>query len=181
MDKKYTEIDFVCGDTIEKAVNTLLDYKDKGKLVFGTFNGTKLYSDTVTMDDAYISITGKTKAERDVEHKKWIEESKKEEEAYKNTLPKLIEEWKEKGRKILTEENIIKWDEIVPIRANDLYRGMELDASLDIIGILNNDGSLDEAKEKIESQNHSGMSFSLVCSMVKELCNRGNEFVEYVR
>ena len=58
---------------------------------------------------------------------------------------------------------------------------MELGASLDIIKILNNNGTLEEAKKKIIEQNHSGMSFGLVCSMVHALCSRGEEFVNYVK
>lgn len=58
---------------------------------------------------------------------------------------------------------------------------MELGACLEIVEILNNNNSLDEAKTKIESQGNSGMSFGLVCAMVKEFSDRGNEFVEYVR
>jgi len=58
---------------------------------------------------------------------------------------------------------------------------MELGACLEIVKILNNNGPLDEAKAKTESQSHSGMSFGLVFSMVKEFSERGNEFVEYVR
>ena len=38
-----------------------------------------------------------------------------------------------------------------------------------------------QAKKEIENQNHSGMSFGLVCAMVKEFCSRGQEFVEYVK
>lgn len=63
MDKNYGKIEFSLGSTIEQAVNELLNYKKKGKLVYGKFNGVTLYSDTVTMDFAYREITGKSKAE----------------------------------------------------------------------------------------------------------------------
>lgn len=63
MDKNYEKIDFPLGSSIEQAVNELLNYKKKGKLVYAKFNGIALYSDTVTMDSAYREITGKTKAE----------------------------------------------------------------------------------------------------------------------
>jgi hypothetical protein len=52
---------------------------------------------------------------------------------------------------------------------------------LDIVRQLNLGIKLDVAKDIIESQGHSGMSFGLVCSMVKSFCDRGNEFVSYVR
>ena len=69
----------------------------------------------------------------------------------------------------------------MPIRASDLYHGMELDNCLDIVKVLNNGGSLDEARAMINNQGHSGMSFGLVRNMVKEFCERGNEFYEYIR
>lgn len=63
VDKHYEKIDFPLGSSIEQAVNELLNYKNKGKLVYGKFNGVTLYSDTVTTDSAYLEITGKSKAE----------------------------------------------------------------------------------------------------------------------
>lgn len=65
MDKKYEQIQFLPGSTIEQSVNELLSYKIDGKAVCGKFNGITLFSDTVTMDGAYKEITGKTKAEFD--------------------------------------------------------------------------------------------------------------------
>ena len=63
MDKNYEKINFPLGSSIEQAVNELLNYKERGKLVYGKFNGVTLYSDIVTMDSAYREITGKSKAE----------------------------------------------------------------------------------------------------------------------
>jgi len=181
MNKNYKTIDFMCGSNIEDAVNELLSYKEKGILTCGSFNGTTLYSDTVTINKAYMKIIGKTKEEFDKAQQERVENYKKQELEHKEAIPALTKVWMEKGREILTEDNWKLWDEIVPIRLSDLYNGMELGNCLDIVKILNNNGTLDEAKEKIESQNHSGMSFGLVCSMVKEFCSRGIEFADYVR
>lgn len=181
MGKVYSQIKFFAGDTIEEAVNELVSYREKGKLVCGDFNGTTLYSDTVTMDSAYKEITGKTKSKFDDEMKQRQDNYRKIKEEHKEKIPELSKVLMEKGREILTEDKWELWDEIVPIRLAGLYQGMELGNCLDIVSILNNDGTLDEAKEKIESQGHSEMSFELVCAMVKELSTRGNEFVEYVK
>lgn len=181
MNKNYKEIEFFVGSTIERAVKELLEYKEKGILACGDFNGTTLYSDTVTLDEAYISITGKTKAQLDKEHQEWRENYDREEREFKERIPSLSQEWMIKGREILMEDKWEYWDRIVPIRLNDLYHGMELGCCLDIVKILNDNGSLDKAKEEIENQNHSGMSYGLVCSMIKEFSDRGQEFVEYVR
>lgn len=179
MEKKYLKADFRAGNTIEDAVNELLSYKEKGVLVSGDFNGNILYSDTVTMDGAYKMITGKSKYEFDKQLEERLESYDKKKREHQELIPELIEYWMKRGREILTKDKLEVWDEIVPIRLNDLYLGMELGNCLDIIEILNNDENLDKAKELIESQNHSGMSFSLVCAMVKEFSDRGTEFVEY--
>lgn len=65
MDEKYEKVEFTLGASVEEAVNELLNYKQRGKLAYGKFNGVTLYADTVTMDSAYKKITGKTKSEFD--------------------------------------------------------------------------------------------------------------------
>jgi hypothetical protein len=181
MNKNYKKIDYFIGSTIETAVNQLLGYKEKGILACGDFNGTTLYSDTVTMDSAYLEIIGKTKAEFDKSQQEWKDTYDRQQKEHKERIPSLSKDWMKKGREILTKDKWELWDKIVPIRLGDLYRGMELGCCLDIVEILNNNGTLDKAKEKIESQGHSGMSWGLVCSMVREFCDRGQEFIEYVR
>lgn len=180
MSKNYKKIDFFPGISIKECVNELLEYKAKGELVFGNFNGHKLYSDTVTMDSAYREITGKTEKEYNDYLKKQHEEYEKQKQEHKDSIPYKSKIWMEKGREILDKSKWELWDKIVPIRLNDLYQGMELKCCLDIVEILK-EGTLEEAKKEIENQNHSGMSFGLVCSMVKEFSPRGEEFVNYVR
>lgn len=181
MDKNHLKVEFLVGNTVEDAVKKLLNYKERGKLVCGEFNGITLYSDTVTMDSAYKEITGKTKSEFDKAQQESREKYNREEQEHKDAIPDLSKVWIEKGRAVLTEDRWEYWDKVVPIRLDDLYQGMELGCCLDIVDILNNEGSLDQAKEKIESQDHSGMSFGLVCSMVREFSDRGKDFVDYVR
>ena len=183
MNKKYKEIGYI-GNDIKTTVESLLRYKEECKLVCTEFNGVMLYSDTVTMDGAYKEITGETKAEFDKAQQEWHKEYERKEREHKENIPTLSEEWIKKGKEVLSEDKWEYWSKIVPIRLNDLYQGMELGCCLDIVkilNILNNNGTLDEAKVMIESQSHSGMSFRLVCSMVREFCDRGNEFVEYVK
>lgn len=181
MAKNYRKIEFLAGNTIEMAVTQLLDYKERGLLACGDFNGVTLYSDAVTMDDAYKSITGKTKSEFDDFQREEIEKGKRMRAEHQKSIPSLCEEWKAKGREVLDEDKWERWDTIVPIRLDDLYQGMELGCCLAIVDILNTSGNLDDAKKEIESQGHSGMSFGLVCAMVKEFCDRGQEFVDHVR
>jgi hypothetical protein len=178
MKKNYREIEFSAGQSIESAVKELKEHKD---LVCGSFNGKMLYSDIDDMDSAFKKITGKTKAEFDEAERKRREEYEAENKRHEEAIPELTKEWIAKGKNILDEKYLELWNKIVPIRLRDLYKGFELGASLDIIKELNNDCELDKAKGIIEEQGHSGMSFGLVCSMIKELCDRGDEFVSYAR
>ncbi|MNG37650.1 hypothetical protein D3C84_1250670 [compost metagenome] len=61
-------------------------------LASGEFNGVQLYSDTVTMDEAYKAITGKTKGEHDESQRKWREDYDRKEREHKETIPTLSEE-----------------------------------------------------------------------------------------
>lgn len=180
MEKKYREVDFYFGN-LEKAVEELEKHKNKGELVFIEFNGVKLFSDVDDLDSAFVKVTGKTKSEFDELERIRREEYENEERKHKESIPQLTIEWIEKGKSILDEKYHYLWIKCVPIRLKDLYKGMELEMCLDIVKRLNEGCSLDESKEIVESQGHSGMSFGLICSMVKSFCDRGTEFVEYVR
>lgn len=179
--ENYREIDFGVGETIESAVKQLIKHKEKGELVYGVFNGQNLYSDIDDLDSSFKKITGKTKSEYDEAEKIRHEEYQEQQRKHKELIPELTKEWIEKGNQILDEKYRELWAKCVPIRLDDLYQGMELKACLDIVVELNNGCTLTKAKEVIESQSHSGMSFGLVCSMVKSFCNRGDEFVKFVK
>lgn len=67
MEKRYTEMNLkeFWGMSLEKIVYRLLEHRKEGRLVSAYFNGVMLYSDVVTMDDAYLQVVGKSKAEFD--------------------------------------------------------------------------------------------------------------------
>lgn len=176
----YKEIYFQWGQNIDSAVNELLSYKNKNILASGVFNGVRLYSDTVVLDDAYKKITSKNEMEFKNTEKSRLETIKKEKSEHDKRIVELSDYWCNMGREILHQDKWDYWDRIVPIRLNDLYHGMELKCCLDIIDILNTSEDFHKAKIEIENQNHSGMSFSLVCQMVKEFCVVGSQFVQYV-
>lgn len=181
MSKNYTKIEFPCGCTLEQAVMGLLEYKEHGALVYGDFNGHTLYSDTVTMEGAYLEVVGVTKEEFDRQQEETRQRWMREEEERKARIPDLTKEWIAKGHLILDEKYWEKWDECVPVRLGDLYKGMELKDCLEIVKALNDGFDLDVTKEIIYKQGHSGMSFGLVRAMVQAFCDRGNEFAEYVK
>jgi hypothetical protein len=178
MKTNYREIQFNAGQSLETAIKELKEHKD---LVCGSFNGEMLYSDIDDIDSAFKKVTGRTKAEFDAERKKEHLEYEERKRKHKEAIPELTKEWIEKGKAILAEKYHETWGKCVPIRLSDLYEGMELGATLDIVKELNADCELQTAKDIIEGQGHSGMSFGLVCSMIKSFCDRGAEFVSYAR
>lgn len=179
---EYREIDFGVGTTIENAIKKLAYYKDKNIQAKGSFNGQILYSDIDTLDSAYRKITGVSFEDFKEKEKQRHLEYEKHKREHEEKIPELTKYWIEEGKKILIEDKWEYWEKCVPIRLNDFYEGMELKYCLDIIKILketNND--FQKAKEVIENQGHSGMSFGLVCSMITSFYDKGKEFVEYAR
>ena len=78
---------------LEGVVDLLLSYKAKGESVCYDFNGHMLYSDTVTMDSAYLEVTGFTKKQFDERLQDFFkqldieeEAAKRREEAYKERV-----------------------------------------------------------------------------------------------
>lgn len=177
MEKKYKKLEAFCGCTIEKAVNMLVSKsKESGELFFIDFNGHTLYSDNVTVDSAYKEICGHSKIDFDKEREKRREELIEKEKEYKSKIPDLIEHWVKEGQKIIQEDKWESWGKCVPISLSNLYHGIELGMCLDIIKIIN-EKSLEEAVGVMKEQDHSGMSWELMKSMVREFSNKGEEFV----
>lgn len=136
----------------------------------------------MSIDDAYLLILGKTKTEQEKAEKEFMDRMKREEEEHKQNIPNLSKEYIEQAKGIIREEKIEHWNEIVPIRLGDLYRGMELRCTLKLVEMLDiNNCTLEEAEKEFNSQGHSGMSAGLMFSMMREFCIRGEEFVSYVR
>lgn len=180
------KIEFYAGSTIDNAWKTLLkESADCGDTCFGMFNDKEIRS-TDTLDEAYVKVLGQTKAEFDEEQEKEREEYRRKREEHMNNIPKLTEEYCEKARGVILEDQYEYWDNIVPVRLRDLYHGMELDATLDLCKIMR-DESLDyderlrKAYDEFMNQGHSGMSGSLVANMLSIFCPNGHDLADAVR
>lgn len=178
--KGYIELPCI-GERLDKVVNKLLEMNSFNRKYYVDFNGNMLYSDTVTMDSAYLAVTGSTKAEHDEGERKEYEERAEKERKHKESIPALTKQWIERGEKILSPDKLDEWKRCVPIRLNDLYEGMELGCTLDVIEALNNGATFEEAKTMVDNQHHSGMSFGLMCSMFRSFYDDGVKFAEYLR
>ena len=156
-----------------------------GCVCWAEFNMEKIYS-TDSIDDAYQKVCGCTKAERDAKEKQWRDEYERKEQEHKDNIPALTEKYRKEARGLVIEEKLEFWDKCVPIRLDDLYQGMELGCTLDIIRIMRDDAltieqKMEKAKDMFYHQGHSGMSASLMFSMLKEFCPDGAKLVESLR
>lgn len=177
----HREISFALGSTIDEAMQILKEFHTDEQYFVGNFNGQKLYSDVDDINSAYKKVTGKTKTEWDAADKKRQHDYQEKERKHKAAIPRLTRQWISKGKKVLDEKYHAVWAEMVPIRLDDLYKGAELGAVLEIVKALNDQFSNEWVKEIIDAQGHSGMSFGLVCAMVRSLCDRGEEFVSFIQ
>lgn len=76
------------------------------------------------------------------------------------------QQWLDWGKENLKPEVQELWEEIVPIRLDDLYEGMELAALKEIVEAYNDGKPREEIKEILLNQGHSGMSYGLMCALI---------------
>lgn len=175
------ELEMYGGCSIEAAMKKLYA---EGEPCFCEFNGKQLLS-TDTIDEAYKKVVGKTKAEYDKEQEEWHNNYERELTEHKAKIPQLTEEYRQKARGLVLGEALEFWDKIVPIRLDDLYRGMELQNTLDLCSIMRDesltyDERLKKAYKCFMDEGHSGMSASLVASMLRKFCPDGEDLADAV-
>ena len=113
-----------------------------------------------------------------------IEEHELSDQYFYKTTSKVenkINDLKEKGENIIALNKIELFYQYCYTRPHDLYNGEDLDAALDIIKMLNNNELFDECYKTLEKQNHSGISWSIVTNMIKQLAINGEEFYNYIQ
>lgn len=179
-------VENLIGCSIDSCLSKLKQLaKENNEECYCEFNGKFIYS-IDTLDDAYIRITGVTKNEMEARHKIWKDNYEKELEEHKKSIPLKTEEYRSLARGLVLESELEYWDKIVPIRLNDLYRGMELKSTLDLIRIMRNEDlslkdRLTRCKTEFENQGHSGMSAGLMFGMLTRFCPNGRMLVQMLR
>lgn len=173
------------GGTIDSCLENLREMAaadESGELLKAVFNDKYLLS-TDTDDDAYLRITGMTKAEHDEYVRKWQEDYEAKRKAHEARIPELTEHYRKVARGVIIESELEYWDEIVPIRLGDLYRGMELDQVLDCARVMRDETlsrieRLRKAYKIFNDAGHSGMSAGLTMAMLRRFCPDGNELAD---
>lgn len=179
------EVIFYPGESIVDAWAKLLkESAECEDTCFGKFNDREILS-TDTLDEAYVKITGKTKEQSNKEIQDWCNECECKEKEHKDSIPSLVPLYCKRARGVILENQYNLWDKIVPTRLGDLYHGLELGCTLDLCEIMRDesisyDKRLRKAYKAFMNQEHSGMSASLVASMLKVFCPDGEDLADAV-
>lgn len=166
--------------TIEEAVSKLKKAHEEGKYAFVYIDGHILYSDNITLDSAYLTIKGKTRAQ--------LEEVRQENRA--KVLNQIMEERKSRGERIASlidrGKEVIHplkynpWKNTVIKKIKGSYNGAEIEVALSIIEKLDKNGNIKEAIEIFE-KNYGRSDFNdSVISLVFAFSTRGPEFYKKV-
>ena len=162
--------------TLDHAVELLLSKKWKWENCFIDFNWTKIYSvDTNSVDEAYLQYFWKTKAQVEMEREK--ERQEREIERKKKELEALekIPWWVEEGKKYIDESKWEDWKKYVNSSARDMYCWMDIDATLELLKMIDNWESWDDVQKTFEDQEHSGYSYGIVRNRVVYFSKRWQE------
>ena len=180
-----TEIEMYPGVNIEYAYEQLKKFKQEtGENCLCKFNDMELHS-SETLDEMYLKVTGKTKAKFDKDLQDEHNEYLRRETEYHAKIPQLVIEYRRRARGIIPDKHIEYWDKVVPIRLNDLYKGFELDCLLELISEPNTDKPQEErfknCLQMFITQEHSGMSASLMFSGLCRFHDLGPQLVDYIK
>lgn len=175
------EIKLCGGDTIDIAVNKLLKAKKDGRHAYCRFNDTILYSDTVTIDSAYLKICGCTKAEWEEKNRIIAEKIKKEREEREKAAIRDIPNKIEIGKKLIYPSRYDDWAEYVKADAEGMYLGGIMKCAIEIMTAIEEGKSVEELKEIFDEQGHSGWSAGLTRDTVMRFSKNGFEFYKAVR
>ncbi len=81
-----------------------------------------------------------------------------------------------KSKKTAKTKKYIEWIDVVENRIQDIYEGMDVECTLDIMEALDNGASMDEVKELFDSFNCSGTVAMIIRSMVGHFHAQGSQF-----
>ena len=179
--QKYGHVKNDWWGDLENFVKQMQAFEANGLHVEADFNGRIFYSDTITMDDAYLKVTGYTKDEFDraveAEHQRALEEERQ----YKARLPELKAHYIEAGQALIAEDKWSEWERCVDIRLGGLYKGADLEASLELMTQLSNGMDFADVRETLNDQDHSGASYGIVVSIVRSFSDQGEEFSDFLK
>lgn len=162
------------GETIDQAYQMMVQEKDKhNEECMCHFNGKELTTE-MTLDECYLAVIGKTKAEVQEELREAEGAFKRRREEFLSHVQEYIDANIERARGLVSEEDFEDYKEVADVRFRDIYEGMEMNALLDILEVYRDtDGDIDSCKRLFDAQGHSGMSAQLTAALADKFVSLG--------
>ena len=176
--EEYEELKLTVGTDLETAVNKLLELKRQGKKAYCEFSGVTLDSETVTMDGAFLMITGCTKEELEL-----IEKRNAKERILLAAIDRIPEQIK-KGRNHIYPNHFQDWVRDVSMCAIGPTKGKVIDNVLDIMEAIDSNRTLDEIVNIYKNQTYKtngAWCKELVRTYVMTYSKNGYPFYEATR
>ena len=95
---------------------------------------------------------------------------------FEDTIQGYIKE----GEKYIYPERLNDWKVCVMKAADGMYRGVEIRNVLDIMKSLEKNNDFIDAAIIMDSQHHSGGSYSAVMSILMKYCKTGTDFFRFL-
>ena len=162
------------GETIDQAYRMMLQEKDwHGEECMCLFNGREITSE-MTLDECYLAVIGKTKAEAQEELREAEGAFKRHREEFLSHVQEHIDANIERARGLVSEEDFEDYKKAADVRFRDIYEGMEMNALLDILEVYRDtDGDIDSCKRLFDAQGHSGMTAQLTAALADKFVSLG--------
>lgn len=91
-----------------------------------------------------------------------------------------INDWIERGKKIIYPENLENWTSCVKNRAQDTYHGSDLETALQVMEALDNKEDMFEIEESLNRVNFSSNAHFLILKIILSFSKHGPEFMEFI-
>ena len=173
-----TKIEIQMNDNLESIVYTLLAAKARKERAYCEFNGHTLHSDTVTMDSAYLEVTGYTKEEFD---KILAENERQTKEQNEKELQEAIEnkdQYIERGKELVYPQKQELWEKCVNEYSTSGFSGQILKCAVEVMEALNSGATMEQVDEIIKQQGH-GNSLGALERIIFDFSKRGPEYIEH--
>lgn len=163
---------------ISEAISELVELNKKWINCYIEFWGweKRLYSvDINTEDDGYLQLYWKTKFEKEMEREKQRQEGEARRKREELEAIEKIPWWVEEGKKYIDESKWWDWEKYVNNSARDMYHWMDIDATLELLKMIDNWESWESVQKAFDDQWHSGFSYSVVRNRVVYFSKRWPE------
>lgn len=168
------KIEPIAGSTIDQAYFDMVREKENhNEECMCSFNGKEITSE-MTLDECYLAVIGKTKAEVQDELREAEGAFKRHREEFLSHVQEYIDANIERARGLVNKEDFEDYKTVANVRFRDIYEGMEMDALLDILEYYKDtDGNIDGCKRLFDNQGHSGMSAHLTAALADRFVSPG--------